>query len=109
MTNETKRAKSFTAPTPEEISTYAYYLWEADGRQHGCDMDHWLQAKAHLIADRQYESGVLQAPPPRTAAQKSALAQAAAAGESNVAKTGKKKKSEVQRSHAAAPRQPAFA
>lgn len=54
MKNENETA---TSPTSEEISTYAYYLWESDGRQPGHDLDYWLQAKAHLIADRQFQAG----------------------------------------------------
>ena len=49
-------------PTQEEIATYAYYLWEAEGRQSGRDSDYWLQAKAQLIANRQYEAGLFQSP-----------------------------------------------
>lgn len=56
-----KGKKVFIPPTHEEIAAYAFQLWEAEGRQHGRDMDHWLQAEAHLLADRQYEAGVLKA------------------------------------------------
>jgi hypothetical protein len=55
----TTKENKFTGPTNHEIATYAYQLWEADGCPNGRDMDHWLQAKAHLIADRQYEAGML--------------------------------------------------
>lgn len=58
----TKQTKSFTEPTQDEIAAYAYKLWEAEGRPDGRDIDHWLQAKAHLTADRQYEAGVLASP-----------------------------------------------
>ena len=54
MNNENN---GLSAPTNEEIATYAYYLWESDGRQSGHDVDYWLQAKAHLIADRQFQAG----------------------------------------------------
>ena len=53
-------AKKFQPPTEEEISQYAYHLWESDGRVHGRDLDYWLQAKAHLTAHREYEAGILQ-------------------------------------------------
>ncbi len=56
-----KQPKVYSEPTNEEISTYAYYLWEADGRPPGRDLDHWLQAKAQLIANRQYETDLLEA------------------------------------------------
>lgn len=55
----TKQTRTFNEPTQDEIAAYAYKLWEAEGRPHGRDVDHWLQAKAHLTADRQYEAGVL--------------------------------------------------
>jgi hypothetical protein len=55
----TKETKTFSEPTGDEIAAYAYKLWEAEGRPDGRDLDHWLQAKAHLTADRQYEAGVL--------------------------------------------------
>jgi hypothetical protein len=63
----TKQMKSFSEPTQDEIAAYAYKLWEAEGRPDGRDVDHWLQAKAHLTADRQYEAGVLAAPSATTA------------------------------------------
>ena len=58
----TKQTKTFTEPTQDEIAAYAYKLWEAEGRPDGRDLDQWLQAKAHLTADRQYEAGVLASP-----------------------------------------------
>jgi hypothetical protein len=58
----TKQSKTFTEPTHDEIAAYAYKLWEAEGRPDGKDCDHWLQAKAHLTADRQYEAGILASP-----------------------------------------------
>jgi hypothetical protein len=56
----TKQTQSYREPTEEEIALYAYYLWEFEGRPHGRDVEYWLEAKAHLTADRQYEAGVLQ-------------------------------------------------
>lgn len=53
-------SKNVPMPTDSEIATYAYYLWESEGRLSGRDLDYWLQAKAHLIADRQYEAGLLE-------------------------------------------------
>jgi|SRR5665213_1713211 len=57
MKNMNNENEKLNAPTNEEIATYAYYLWESDGRQIGHDVDYWLQAKAHLIADRQFQAG----------------------------------------------------
>lgn len=81
----TKQTKTFSEPTNDEIAAYAYKLWEAEGRPDGRDLDHWLQAKAHLTADRQYEAGVLASP----------------------AATGKKRKETGNRANGT--RQPAFA
>lgn len=60
------KIKAFREPTHEEIAVYAYYLWEFEGRPHGRDKEHWQQARAYLIADRQYEAGVLKAEVPET-------------------------------------------
>jgi hypothetical protein len=39
-----------TQPSQQEISAYAYHLWEVDGRQHGRDAEYWFQAQAQLKA-----------------------------------------------------------
>ena len=41
-------------PTPEEIAMRAYELHECGGSQHGDDVEHWLAAEAHLIAERSF-------------------------------------------------------
>jgi hypothetical protein len=87
----TKQTKTFTEPSQDEIAAYAYKLWEAEGRPNGKDLDHWLQAKAHLTADRQYEAGVLQASGSRDA------------------DTRKKRKGEPQAGRQGTPRQPVYA
>ena len=54
---KSKRAKSeanaqATAPEieiEERIRQRAYELWELGGRVHGCDMEHWLQAKVEIL------------------------------------------------------------
>ena len=74
----TKKHK-FVPPTHDEIAIYAYYLWEADGRQSGRDMDYWLQAKAHLTADRQYEAGLLAKSEPTPASKSEPVAEPALA------------------------------
>jgi Protein of unknown function (DUF2934) len=33
---------------PENIARYAYHIWVKEGRPHGRDKEHWLQAEAHL-------------------------------------------------------------
>ena len=40
----------------QEIAARAYELWENDGRNHGRDLDYWLQAKNELSSSRQSES-----------------------------------------------------
>jgi hypothetical protein len=32
------------------IEVRAYFIWETKGKPHGCDLDHWLQAEAELVA-----------------------------------------------------------
>ena len=33
----------------DQIRSRAYEIWEAEGRPHGRDLTHWLQAEAELI------------------------------------------------------------
>lgn len=35
-------------PSPEEIATCAYFIWEQEGRPQGRDKTHWLQAEELL-------------------------------------------------------------
>ncbi len=35
-------------PTPEQIAERAYLIWELQGRQHGRDMENWLEAERQL-------------------------------------------------------------
>jgi len=37
-------------PTTEEITHLAYFIWEKEGRPHGCDMEHWFEAESLLMA-----------------------------------------------------------
>jgi len=103
----TKEKRSFAPPTHAEIAAYAYQLWEADGRRHGRDIDYWLQAQAHLTADRKYEAGLLpeQSAPIVPAAPKSEPS--SIAGKS-FGKPEKRRKIEIGAS-AAADKQSAFA
>ena len=41
-------------PTHDEIARVAYYLFEEGGGQHGHDVEHWLQAQAHLCTDSKH-------------------------------------------------------
>ena len=38
-------------PTHEEIACLAYYFFEEGGSEHSHDVEHWLQAQAHLTTD----------------------------------------------------------
>lgn len=41
-------------PTAAEIAQRAYSIWEANGRPHGHDVQHWLQAQVELLAERMF-------------------------------------------------------
>ena len=53
-------------PTKDEIAFCAYLLWEKEGRPHGRDLVHWLQAEEQLLADYALDAGMLD---PGVAAQ----------------------------------------
>ena len=40
-------------PSHEEIKQRAFEIWEREGRVSGRDAEHWFQAEAELIAERQ--------------------------------------------------------
>lgn len=39
-------------PLAEEIARRAYAYWEADGRQDGAAMRHWLRAETEVLTER---------------------------------------------------------
>ncbi len=43
-----RRNGSAPRPRREEIALRAYLLFERSGRQHGRDLDHWLEAEGEL-------------------------------------------------------------
>lgn len=47
-----------TMPSYQQIAMRSYLIWEEEGRPHGQDVDHWLQAETELTA--------LFNPPPRS-------------------------------------------
>jgi hypothetical protein len=47
-----KNAKSYQAPTHEEITVRAQAIYEREGRPQGRAMQHWLQAETQLISER---------------------------------------------------------
>jgi hypothetical protein len=49
MKKQTDQTKQ-NHPTPDQIATRAYEIWEAHGRPQGYDLNHWLQAEAELAS-----------------------------------------------------------
>jgi len=39
-----------SGPTHHEIALFAYQMWEQEGHPEGCDIMHWQQAEAMLLA-----------------------------------------------------------
>lgn len=37
-------------PSPDAIRERAYGIWEREGRPHGRELEHWLQAESELAA-----------------------------------------------------------
>jgi hypothetical protein len=40
------------APSPDEVARRAYFSYVNQGSQHGHHVQHWLEAEAHLLAER---------------------------------------------------------
>ena len=62
--------------TPQQlrrIRQHAFSLWEAAGRPHGLDLDHWLQAE-HEIIGKTKPAKAAKAREPRKVAANSPLA-----------------------------------
>ncbi len=57
------------------IQIRAYYIWENEGRPHGCHETHWHQAEKEIYA----EQGILPTTPKAKAAKESSAPKAAAA------------------------------
>ncbi|MFA6560559.1 MAG: DUF2934 domain-containing protein [Verrucomicrobiia bacterium] len=53
--NATPRQQT-NIPTPDEIAVCAFAIWEKEGRPHGRDVEHWLQAEAQLTVDHRQDS-----------------------------------------------------
>jgi hypothetical protein len=51
-----KTMKSYQEPSREEIAFCAYGIYESEGRPHGKEQEHWLQAEAQLIAERKAQA-----------------------------------------------------
>ena len=82
-------------PSQEAIATYAYHLWESNGRQHGHDQEYWFQAQKHLKARTTNQPQLQQSP-----------AQPQGNPQNTSVPTGQKRKSS---NGSANKRQPAFA
>lgn len=64
-------AKSSTLTVNEaEISLRAYQIWEAEGKPHGRDFEHWLRAKAELAAPAAKPAAKKASTPKKAAAKK---------------------------------------
>ena len=61
-----KTAKTYQAPTHDEIAVCARRIYEIEGRPEGKAMEHWLQAEAQLIAERKAQAGIMPAAKPAT-------------------------------------------
>jgi hypothetical protein len=46
----------------QDVATCAYLIWEKEGRPHGRDAEHWLQAEAILRAMRASDGKAAKAP-----------------------------------------------
>jgi hypothetical protein len=46
-------AESNFTPAPEEVARKAYFTYVNEGSRDGREVQHWLQAEAELIAERQ--------------------------------------------------------
>jgi len=69
---------------PEEaIRMRAYHIWEREGRPHGRDHEHWVQARIELDAE------VVRLQPPRRAAPPAPPQARSNGGKSPAAKQGR--------------------
>ncbi len=48
-TRSTRQAVPSAGDVQDQIRRRAYELWEKDGREHGRDAEHWLQAEWEVI------------------------------------------------------------
>ena len=76
-----KSAKTYQAPTHDEIAACARRIYEIEGRPEGKAMEHWLQAEAQLVAERKAQAGVQSAKSPAKPLNASSPAPVTARGE----------------------------
>jgi len=46
--HNSKYSSHAAEPANEKIAALSYFIFEADGRPDGCDLEHWLRAKEQL-------------------------------------------------------------
>ena len=63
----------------DSIRDRAYQIWEREGRPHGRDYDHWVQARVELIAEATSSEPARKPAPLSTAGAKPVAAKPAAA------------------------------
>ena len=51
-----RKKKSLPKPTHEDIACCACLIYESRSREHGRDLEDWLEAETQLIADRNQEA-----------------------------------------------------
>jgi hypothetical protein len=76
-----KTAKTYQAPTHDEIAVCARRIYEIEGRHEGKAMEHWLQAEAQLVAERKAEAGLMASKAPAKPLQAASPAAVTARGE----------------------------
>ena len=47
-------------PDPQQVATFAFLIWEKEGRRPGRAFAYWIQAQKQLEADYQHELTVLR-------------------------------------------------
>ena len=62
--------------TQDKIRETAYYLWEADGGQHGSDMDYWLAAEQKISGKSKAKAPAKKSPVKAVATAKKTAAKA---------------------------------
>jgi hypothetical protein len=65
------------AISEDSIRERAYQIWEREGRPHGREYDHWVQARVELMAEATVVERPRKTAQVSTAAPKPALAKAA--------------------------------
>jgi hypothetical protein len=71
------------------IRERAFHIWEREGRPHGRDMDHWLQARWELLGEKAPAGGTAKAAARRSGAAKTKVAAGAIAGAKRTGRRGK--------------------